>query len=294
MRNLFFLLIILFAYTIANAQDLPTRHLHSRRFGNDSVIIYYNQFYDLIEPDCAKIIRHGHFNSRYEHFYGKFEDVSKDDTTFVVARGSYSNDGLKNGEFITYYLNKVPQAKGYFKNGNYYGPWVFYSINGHILETANFLNGYYNDECMFYNENGSPNTHMKITGYKVEILDAWDHDGKKIVDHGNGDYSFYDGGITWRGEVLNGLPNGIWYFRMSETVYGSEIFKKGKFVSGHNKSPVGDKDYDDKSRIHFIPTVPKLGISRASEFHPFSHSACDTTTYKIENNISKYMIKIFD
>jgi len=294
MRKLFFLLITLFVYITTIAQDTPTRYLHSKRLGKDSVIIYYNEFYEIIEPDCASIIRHGHLNSRYRCFNGEFKDVSKVDTTFVVARGSYSNNGLKNGEFITYYLNRSPQAKGYFKNGNYYGPWVFYSANGHLLEAANFLNGYYNGECMFYNEDGSPNTHMKVTGYKVEILDAWDHDGKKVVEHGKGDYSFYDGAITWTGEVVNGLPNGTWYFRMSESVSGSEVFKKGKFISGHNKSPVDDKDYYDKSRIRFMPTIPSLGISKSSNFRASIRSSCDTITYRLQNSASKYKIKVFD
>jgi hypothetical protein len=230
---------------------------------------------------------------KHRRFVGKFKDVSKSDTTLVVAEGNYSADGLKNGEFVIRYLNGDLQAQGYFKNGNYHGKWTFYS-GGHIVETANFINGYYDGDFVIFYPNGSPQTHMRIRGYNCEILDAWNFKGEKIVDNGNGDYALYTGGLNWGGNILNGLPDGFWGFQVSDKVFGSELFNKGKFIKGHNQSILSNKEYEDKSRINFMPTKPKLDIADAGQLFLDHRSDCDTTRYIKEGQIIKYKYQIFD
>jgi len=268
--------------------------MHSKLIGKDSAKIFYNKFYDLIEPDCAAIVRYAHFDSAQMRFNGGFRDLLKVDTTIILAEGNYSSNGLKNGEFVTRYVNGNLQAKGYYKNGNFYGGWVFYWPNGHIDQQTNFINGYYDGDCMFYYENGRPNTHMKIRGYSCEILDAWNEEGVKIVNSGNGDYTLYDRGLTWQGKVVNGIPEGIWAFQVSDAVYGSELFEKGKFVKGLNHNILGNQDYNDKSRINFMPHVPELDVSKANRFTIFHDSPCDTTKYVREGNVIRSHLKIFD
>jgi hypothetical protein len=267
MRNLLLSTIFTLILSCVCAQSIPVRQLDSKLIGKDSAIVYYDIHYKLIESDCASIIRYGHFDTEKGHFIGKFKDVSKSDSAFIVSGGDYSKDGFKDGAFFIYYLDKKLQARGYFKNGKYDGEWVFYYSNGNLRERSSFKKGHYAGNRELYYENGSPYMQMNINGDQCKISNLWTADGQKIVDNGNGNCVLFDGALTWQGQLVKGRPDGIWTFNVSTEVFGSELFDKGNFIRGKNQSSIGTSNYSDKSRIKFSPQdMVRLAIFNADLF----------------------------
>jgi hypothetical protein len=230
---------------------------HSMRYTilkNDSVNFSLNDQYCLIDDSCAQIIRHGHFKLKQRLFFGKIKDVSKADSSLVVTEGTYSANGLKNGGFITHYLNGNLQAKGIFKNNKYDGKWEVYY------------------------EDGKPELNFEVIDNDIRITDAWKADGAKTVDNGNGTYQADQDRYYWKGRLVNGKPDGKWKFiskeDATETPMASENFKKGKFHSG--TSPIGE--YTDSTRIVLVdPNM--LPFTNAEKFR-ISLTACDGSGFK--------------
>ena len=293
----FFTLFIAIITFFSNAfgQSLPVRQMDSKLIGKDSVNIYYDEHYKIIESGCAGMIRFGHLDSLHRHFIGKFKDVSKNDSVLIVSEGNYAADGLKNGAFIVHYLKGTLQAKGYFKNDNYEGEWVFYDANGQLREKSNFENGRYEGKCEFYNEDGSPSVFMLVKGNNCRVTDAWGTDGKKTVNEGNGDYVFYDGSLIWQGKLASGIPDSVWTFKVSNDVYGNEFFEKGSFREGTNHTTMGISSYNDHSRIKYAPpTPPKLAILNADKLRFADYISCDGTDYsKYHKWQTKFLGKLF-
>jgi|SRR6185312_4379924 len=227
MKQLFFLLIFCLVTALSRSQQIQ-RRVRFQNLGNDSVGISLNDEYFLIEDSCAQIIRYGHFNFQQRKFHGRFTDVSKANPSLVVSEGSYSEDGLKNGAFKSYYLNGKLQAKGNFKDNKYDGKWE-----------------------MYY-EDGKPELVFEVTAGDYVISDAWKPDGTKTVDNGNGTFVDELGGLYWKGKLVNGKPDGKWRLLktddISEMPVGSESFKKGQFRNGS----LYNNDYNDASRILLI------------------------------------------
>jgi len=211
-----------------------------RAFENDSVHISYNEDYFLIEDSCADISRTCHYNLQERKFKGIFKDVSRLNPQQLIAAGRYDENGLKEGDFIAYYLNGNLQAKGTFKDNRFEGKWEF-----------------------FY-PTGRPKITFEANGNHVKIINTWTEDGKKIVDNGYGDYESNSGVIVWAGKLIGGEPDGKWIaYRQhrSEHVLVTERFKLGAFQKGHNQ--VGD--YKDSSRIilvsaELLPLVKAEGL----------------------------------
>ncbi|HEY8928947.1 MAG TPA: hypothetical protein VIM55_07135 [Mucilaginibacter sp.] len=180
----------------------------------DSLHMALNSDYNLIEDSCATIVRRVRFNMRQRKFHGRFTDVSKADPSLVINEGSYNNDGLKDGPFIARYLNGTMLAKGNFKDNKYDGTWnVFY-------------------------DTGKPRLIFEVTDGVCAITDAWDEKGNKTVDKGHGTYIIDLSGLSWKGKLVNGRPDGTWQLFQSNDIggraFGSEYFKKSKFVDGEN------------------------------------------------------------
>ncbi len=237
---------------IVNAQN-PVRRIKFHYINKDSVNLQLNDEYYLIEDSCAQIIRYSHFNFEQHKFSGKFKDVSKADPNLIVSEGNYSEDGLKNGAFVSHYLNGNLQAKGSFKNNKYDGRWE-----------------------MYY-EDGRPELTFDAVDGNCQVINAWDVDGKKNVDNGSGVYIAKFGATYWKGKLINGKPDGKWNFiktdDASEASIASEHFKKGQFHDGS----IGAYEYSDVSRIAlvdpsklpfvtaermFISPVPCNGVKR--------------------------------
>lgn len=221
-----------FAWLLASSQKtILVREFPMRFLNRDSVIAYYDENYLLVEDSCAVIIRRGFFNDSAGMFTGPFEDRSKAVPKQVVAKGRYSKQGLKEGEFATWYLNGKMQARGNFKENRFDGIWDFYSPSG------------------------KPRLTIDVNGADITIMDSWDEDGHRMVRDGKGTHDVEAGPITWSGKIINGKPHGKWeakltYIRQSR-VLATETFSNGIFEQGTNA--VGS--YRDSSRIHFLASI---------------------------------------
>jgi len=210
------------------AQASQRRNVRVQHLGKDSVKLTLNEEYYLIEDSCAQIIRYAHYDFNQRLFTGKFTDVSRLDSNQVISAGEYNERGLKNGEFVSYYLNQNQQAKGSFKDNKFTGKWE-----------------------LFY-EDGKPKLSFEATGDELKIIDAWDAEGKKIVDNGNGPYKANLGNIYWTGKLTGGKPDGKWKAMKTDDRTNTELvtekFKNGQFQQGDG--PAGT--YKDASRILLV------------------------------------------
>lgn len=228
MKHLLLCLLLCFVLSHSIAQKTK-RNIQFKTFGidRDSVVLPLNNNYYLIEDSCSEIRRYAHFNFEKRIFFGKFRDVSRLDSNLVVAEGTYNNDGLKDGEFISRYLNGKLQAKGNFKNNQYEGKWE-----------------------MYY-EDGKPQIIFEVINGVIQIIDAWKSDGSKTVNNGIGNYSADFGFAVWKGKLLNGRPDGTWILvntdDINESAISTEHFKKGEFKKG----AVGESEYSS-SRIMLV------------------------------------------
>jgi hypothetical protein len=207
----------------------PITHYQLKFFKYDSVHVYYNERYYVIQDTCADIVRQVHISSTTKRFFGPFTDFSKANQEQIVAVGSYDKRGLKQGAFKTWYLDGKLQSRGSFKDGNFDEVWDFYYPNG------------------------KPKVTFEPFGAEMKIINAWNENGRKTVENGEGHYDWVMGGITWKGKINGGRPNGKWiaatsYFRQNEAL-ATELFKDGVFQQGSNKAGA----YSDSSNIHFFP-----------------------------------------
>jgi len=237
------------AFTFVATAQTPQRQIRFHTIGNDSINLPFNSEYYLIEDSCAQITRYCHFKFADKKFFGKFKDVSTADPKLILAEGSYTDDGLKNGLFTTHYLNGNLQASGNFKNDKYDGKWQ-----------------------LFY-ESGKPELTFEVTNGDCSIIDAWKPDGAKIIDNGNGIYTDDLGSFYWKGKLVNGKPEGTWKLirtdDITNTPISKEYFKKGKFHDGER----GIYDYTDSSHIALV-NPSKLPFVTAEKMY-ISETPCN-------------------
>ncbi len=247
MKKLLILLVTgIFYCAITNAQvttdanKTPVRLTRSIKFNfvaKDSVNLLLDDEFNMIEDSCAQVIRYAKLKMQQHKYSGKIRDVSRLDPSLVLTEGTYTDDGLKDGYFVTHYLNGKLQAKGSFKNNRYDGKWEMY----------------YDD--------GKPKLFFEANGKDIKITDAWDAKGAKTIDNGKGTYRSDLGSIFWKGKLLNGRPDGTWSAVKTNDVnneLSSEKFKDGAFQKGNG--PLGA--YTDASRLELV----------AIDMLPFTHA----------------------
>lgn len=228
---------------------ISIRYIRFNIIGKDSVNLALNEDFDRIEDSCSQIIRYAHLKIQQHKFYGPFKDVSRLDSSLVLTEGSYTADGLKDGPFITHYLNGKLQAKGSFKNNKYDGHWeIFY-------------------------DDGKPKLTFDANDGDISIADAWDEKGGKTVVNGKGTYRVDVGIIYWIGKLLNGKPDGTWRAYKTDDATNTDIisesYKNGTFEKG--KGPMGE--YTDAARVVLV-SADKLPFTRA-EFFRISSVPCN-------------------
>lgn len=222
----------IFVCTDVFAQNAPfqmttvRRNINFNFINRDSVNLPLNANFELIETDCSQITRYAHLNMQQRKFMGKFKDVSRANPELIVAEGNYTADGLKEGSFISRYLNGNLQTKGNFKNNQFDGHWE-----------------------MYY-EDGKPQLTFEANGTDVKIIDSWDAKGVKTINNGNGNYKVDLDGVYWKGKLLNGKPDGTWKALKTDdnTTLITESYKNGSFLKGSN--PAGD--YKDVPRLVLV------------------------------------------
>src|SRR6187402_2731568 len=168
-----------------------TRNVRFNFITKDSVNLSLSNEFDLIEDSCSVIIRYGHLNMQQRKFTGRFKDVSKLNPQLVVAEGNYTADGLKDGSFISRYLNGNLQTKGNFKNNKLDGKWEMY----------------YDD--------GKPKLTFEANGIDI-----------KIIDNGKGNYLVDLGELYWKGKLVNGKPDGTWKAMLTDDATNATIISE--------------------------------------------------------------------
>jgi hypothetical protein len=266
----------------AIAQTSP-RRIRTEYLGKDSVKLTLNDEYNLIEDSCAQIIRYAKYDSRQRIFTGKFTDVNSSNPENIVSSGQYNEKGQKDGEFVSYYLNGNLQAKGSFKNNKFWGRWdLFYS-------------------------DGKPKLSFDANEERIKLIDAWDTEGKKIVDNGNGSYRANLGTMYWSGKLVNGKPDGKWRVMKTDdrtnTELAAENFKNGEFQKG---SGLGG-EYKDVSRIllvtdlelpftnaekHRISSVPCNGVKRKHIVGAQYRNGFASFSEEVKSRVSPYLGKV--
>jgi hypothetical protein len=219
----------------------PMRNIRFSTIGKDSVNLALNHQFNMIEDSCSQVIRYGHMNMFTRKFFGKIKDVSKLDPKIVLTEGNYTADGLKDGYFITHYLNGNLEAKGNFKNDQYDGNWEIYYADGKPMMT------------------------FTANGNDIKIIDVWDAKGNKTINNGNGNYRVDLEGLYWKGKLLNGKPDGTWKAANPEDATNitlvSETYKEGLFKKGTNA--LGN--YTDAPQLTLVPPN-KLPFTNAETF----------------------------
>lgn len=281
MRYNLLLAIFLISFSAARGQDAGVQihgsavHIDARLIGKDSVVIPFNEHYVVVQPSCTQIIRYGHMKVfKSKTFYGKFRDVNASDTTKTIAEGFYTKDGLKNGPFISYFLNGKLQAKGTYINNKYDGDWVFYYSNGNLQAKGHFDNGQYTGKWEQYYENGQPELFFEVNNGVSKILNAWSSDGVKTVVDGNSEYQASPVDPHWLGRFRNGRPDSVWDYHQELAgmkAFATETFVDGKFFDGRAGSGSFVNDYSDASHIVLVPNLPYLEIHH-SDYLDISNS----------------------
>ena len=231
MNRLLILIILTIACKNLSAQPAK-RQINIKAIGKDSAKIDFNEDYYLIEDSCASIIRYCHFNFQHNLISGHFTDVSAARPNLIVAKGTYNEEGLKNGTFTLKYLNGNPKANGSYNNNLYSGKWE-----------------------MFY-ENGNPELQFEVTDGELHISSYWNIKGKQTVINGKGEYrddfGSRFGRLYWKGKLENGRPAGKWKLYqaddLSEQSIGDESFKNGRFTGGSFR----DFNYNNNSHIQLV------------------------------------------
>ena len=209
MRPSLLLIVLIFIARLAVAQNTQGRNIPFKKLGPDSVALSIGDDYYLIEDSCAFITRYAHFDFKAKAFNGHFRDVINEDEHIVLTEGYYKNN-KKNGPFILRYPNGQVYAKGNYKDDMYDGRW----------------------ETFF--EDGKPSLVFEADKNVYKIWDSWLEDGTRQVENGKGEYFAYSALSYWKGNLLNGTPNGNWrlYNEENGAVYATEYFENGKFQDG--------------------------------------------------------------
>ncbi|MGF7076295.1 hypothetical protein [Mucilaginibacter sp. R-33] len=158
----------------------------------------------------------------------------------------------------------MPNVKEYYTNGNvkfigksyFDGPFYFkkatmlltgdcvsFYPNGKRKGILHYSNGYKDGDEYLYYPTGklfsrTKNVHGKIVFYvKSLYLDCYDPSGKLICENGRGHWTVYDDefkNMILEGEVINGLPEGIWHGKTGEadSIKYTYQYEKGKFIRG--------------------------------------------------------------
>lgn len=198
---------------------------------DDSLKIFFDHDYYLVDKNCYDYIRYTKVNNKGE-YNGYFRDVSKNGR--LLGNGYYK-DGSKEGFFELYYPTGKLNCSGNYKNNNPDGVWEFFYENGKPERT------------IIVNEEGT-----RLTNY-------FDKNGNNTVINGNGKFkgsvfmSSNSNNLIATGEVFQGKPQGKWMSTyLDNMVFCKEVFENGVFIKGtfpNSMDPDG-KNYNDKSLLN--------------------------------------------
>lgn len=113
------------------------------------------------------------------------------------------------------------------------GEFIYYFKNGAKESVVNYSDDHKNGKEINWYENQSKKSEKqhfwdsKTKKQQTLILNCWDEDKTQTVTDGNGKYEETDSFITQKGEIKNGLKQGVWL--------GNDSAKKISFVDNYDK-----------------------------------------------------------
>ncbi|MBW1657186.1 toxin-antitoxin system YwqK family antitoxin [Flavobacterium quisquiliarum] len=123
----------------------------------------------------------------------------------------------KDGEFICYYKNGAKES-------------VINYVDDH--KSGKEINWYENQSKKTEKQNSwDPKTKKSQT----LILNCWKEDKTQTVTDGNGEYEETDGFVNQKGEIKNGLKQGMWQGNdSSKNISFTDNYEKGILISGES------------------------------------------------------------
>jgi antitoxin component YwqK of YwqJK toxin-antitoxin module len=226
---------------------------------------------------------------------GAFEELSEEG--FIIVKGNYKN-GLMDGQWVYYFMNKQKKAIGSFLNGDggnvggtgiprngREGKWILYYENGNKSQEHEWKNGVSDGLSIVYHENG--NKYQEIN-WKNEVKDGLfkqyhkngqlEREGQYVNDIVEGKWKyFYENGqleqdIAYDNGELNGLA--IAYYE------NGNIEREGYFVKGTAHGAT--KIYHSNGKIKIKCNVDSTSLADDNVFGDFYE-------YKEDGTISKHV-----
>jgi len=172
--------------------------------------------------------------------------------------------------------HKTFSVRGYYPNGKlwlvtssrtnvmplkFQGPYLAYYPSGNKLAIKNFDNGNPTDDITLFYPNGRiyyRKSYVRTNGEKMQLLmkDCNDSTGKVLALNGNGNWIKFDNdfkNIDAQGPVVDGLQDGEWRSKISDSTDQVDIYKKGQIItsalSEKNKKVV-------YTRVEKVPEFP--------------------------------------
>ncbi len=155
-----------------------------------------------------------------EYFTGYVENtkVNKNGIKYVAEKGNVKN-GIKDGEYTTYWDNGKISRKETFQNGILNGVSSKYNVYGDLLEEATYVNGEIEGpiiEVDFYNQKkivGTVKNNIYVGDYQEYFLNGKLHKTLTYNEKGKaeGVYTMYtpNGDVWERAEYKDGLLHGF-------------------------------------------------------------------------------------
>lgn len=121
----------------------------------------------------------------------------------------------KDGEFIYYYKNGAKESVIDYSDDHKSGKEIsWYENQSKKLEKQNSWDS-------------------KTKKSQTLILNSWNEDKTQTVTDGNGEYQETEGFITQKGEIKNGLKQGVWRGNdFSKNISFTDNYDKGVLISG--------------------------------------------------------------
>lgn len=119
------------------------------------------------------------------------------------------------------------------------GEFIYYFKNGSKESVVNYSDDHKNGKEINWYENQNKKSEKqnlwdpKTKKSQLLILNYWDLDKTQTVTDGNGEYEETIGFVTQKGEIKNGLKQGIWQGNdSSKNISFTDNYDKGVLISG--------------------------------------------------------------
>jgi antitoxin component YwqK of YwqJK toxin-antitoxin module len=191
----------------------------------------------LVPKLCiSQIIKPTRYNLDSLHF-----PTNKNDYKYIRVVENYK-DQPNLFLFTEYYRSKTVSMKAISTSKDkpkFEGPRIDYYENGNIKQESNYVDNKLSGKQIDWYENNIKKSEKEIVwnsktkDYSAKILQFWNKEGQQTVVDGNGQFEDSDEKLHEKGELKNGLKQGIWDGKnLKEKFSFTEIYNEGAFISG--------------------------------------------------------------